>query len=336
LSDGAATALASALSAQLVIDKEEAKVLKKAGYRIAAVKNKTFRESNTSLRYINLSDNYVAEAGLQAWVDVVAEQVRLTPARGTVVQTDGTEVAALSLLPPHIQEADRAAAMLKQQQAAEAKAKEDAEAVTRASSATPGGAGSSRKARAAAAAAGGTSAAAGGKDVAASPSSKGSSTSAAALSDAAEKAAAAARAEEEASRFPGQQNVLVQVDLSNQHSRLSERLWHVLACSGPLIHWVRPGVEDSWRAEGNLDIRALDALAAEEAERARRAAQSDEERALEAQQATQAAEAAAAAALQAAQEAQEQKKSSSKAGSASGKKKAPPSAKSSARGGDHD
>lgn len=328
LADGAAAALASSLSAQLITDKEEAKVLKKAGFRIhvQSKTNKTFRESNGALRYLNLSDNYVGESGLQAWADCIAEQVRLAPARGLLQRDDGQEVPAMSLLPPHIQEAERAVQQARQQAEVKAREETEAAAMSRVSSAggNVSGAGSSRKARAAAASAAASGAT--GKDGA----------SAAGTAVSAEKAAAAALAaakEEEASRWPGQLNALVQVDLRNQHARRSERVWHVLACSGPLVAWTRDA-DDTWGAEdANLDIRALDEERAKQAEAERIAAQTDEEKMQEAQEATRIAEAAAAQALQAAQEALEKK--SAKASSSGSKKKAA-STKSSARGGEHD
>jgi hypothetical protein len=314
LGDGTGVALASALGAQLISDKEEAKSLKKIGYRIALVKNRTFREANMCLKYLHLSDNYLSEVGLQSIVDMIAEQVRLNPSRGLVLNADGQEVQAQSLLPEHIQAEDRAVAtsLKLQKEKDELQAKEDAAAAARVSSAGPAGAAgtplSSRKQRAAAAAAaaGGTSAP-GGKPV-----------SAAAAAVLAANAAAAAAKEEESNRFPGQNNSIVNIDLRQQHCIIRERLWYALAYIGPLVTW-KSSPTDVWSSVGTLDVRALDAAAAKKAEEERLAAQSEEEKLQEANDRIKAAEEAAAAAIAAAAEAQEQKKSS---GKGSTKKKA--------------
>ena len=306
LSNGAAVALSAAFASATVVDREEAKTLKKSGYKIVAIKNKTFREANSSLRYLHLADNYIGEPGLQAWLDVCAEQVKLAPQRGMVHVEGVGEVQAMTLLPPHILAEDKA----KADQVAAEKAAEEAARAASAGPISTGRKGARSVTGAATAAAGG---AAGAGPAAAGSGSKAASSAAAA-------AAALIKAEEEF-RHPGQLNGLVCIDLTKQHCAVSERTWHALRCT-PLVKWTS-GPGDAWTPEGNLDIRAIDAAAAA-AEEARRLQElSEEERARAAAEAEAAAEAARIAAANPPPEPEKEKK---KLASARKERKAPPSA----------
>lgn len=73
LGDAGCHALAHAFSC-VAVEKEEAKNLKKDGYKMTALKNKFFRDANGTLRVLNLADNAVGDAGVSEWIRIFAEQ----------------------------------------------------------------------------------------------------------------------------------------------------------------------------------------------------------------------------------------------------------------------
>lgn len=240
-------ALAQTFQSINIVDKEDAKSLKKGGYKITTIKNRTMREANQTLKQLNLAQNYIGEEGLKAWVDMCAEQVKYQPSKGILTGTNDT--LATSLIPTRLLPTTMVPSTT-----------DDLSLEDLPKSPIVGG--SSRKTPRR----GGGSAA--GSDA---PTPIGSKPSSASTMSAAAHAAAAALAkkekEDEEMRYPGQLNGLTfgSINLTKQSCKISELLWWQLRTSN-LIRWCSTS-NDTWSEEGTLDIRSLDALRREEEEK---------------------------------------------------------------------
>jgi len=265
--------LSATFSSIVIHDKEEAKNLKKSGFRITTIKNRTLRDANNSLRYLGLSYNYIEEEGLLAWVDVCNEQVKYNPGRG-MMMIDGVEVMASTLIPANPAAAAAAAPSAKEKESKPPMERKETSRGTGASTTPRTGRKPSTTAR--------------GKG--------GADSSAASLSSPPGISSGAAKDDD--LRYPGQVNNLTQIDLSNQYSHITQHLWQTLRYT-PLIHWIDAEEDGGWNPEGNLNTRARKILQArqEAEERVREAEQKAAEEAalVAAQTAKEEAEAAAAA-----------------------------------------
>ena len=304
IEDDGAIALAQAFQSVNILDKEEAKTLKKSGHTITVFKNRTMREANQLIKQLNLSQNYIGQAGLQAWVDMAYDQMKYTPSKG-MINVDGEDRHASSIIPSHLQtvlaENDDTLEDL------HAFPKSPLLSTRKTPRRTPSASASDPSSSLQSTNRSATGSVPPSKPSSASPNSPASNgaTAAAALQKKVQ--------EEEDFRYPGQINNLAFVQLSKQSCQISELLWWQLK-SIPFFKWTTSPTE-YWSEAGTLDVRSLDMAKAREVERLRQAAQSETERAAEeaakAAAALQAAEAKAAQ-LAAQAAAQEKKKGSAK------------------------